>query len=217
MDQLSPEERQRRQAAKRRYYEKTFVPASRLSTEELEVRRLRHRKSNAERYASLDEEARRARNAAAREGYAARKARDPNAVREQQQRNWERNGSRWTQRLREYRQQHREDISKYHREYRLRHKARVRDSWLRAQFGISLPYYDALLAAQGGVCATCRRPERRKRGNSAEATALHVDHCHRTGRVRGILCASCNTALGLLADDIDRVVAAAAYLEGHNR
>jgi hypothetical protein len=44
---------------------------------------------------------------------------------------------------------------------------------------------------------------------------LAVDHCHRSGRVRGLLCASCNTALGLLADDVNRIMAAAIYLERH--
>jgi len=46
------------------------------------------------------------------------------------------------------------------------------------------------------------------------AFAVHVDHCHQTGRVRGVLCFNCNSAIGKLGDDPDAVRRAAAYLEG---
>lgn len=49
-------------------------------------------------------------------------------------------------------------------------------------------------------------------GNWSEIKALSVDHCHASGRVRGLLCSSCNTALGLLGDDPDRITALLAYL-----
>lgn len=47
------------------------------------------------------------------------------------------------------------------------------------------------------------------------APAAHVDHCHETGRVRGVLCFNCNSAIGKLGDDPDIVRRAAAYLEGN--
>ncbi|WP_255952940.1 endonuclease VII domain-containing protein [Streptomyces odontomachi] len=46
------------------------------------------------------------------------------------------------------------------------------------------------------------------------APAVHVDHCHKTGRVRGVLCFNCNSAIGKLGDDPDVVRRAVAYLEG---
>lgn len=64
-----------------------------------------------------------------------------------------------------------------------------------------------MLEAQGGVCAICRRP--------SDPAPLHVDHDHRTGAIRGLLCSPCNTAIGLLGDDPDRMMAAAAYLREH--
>lgn len=73
------------------------------------------------------------------------------------------------------------------------------------KYGITSAQYDELLAAQNGVCAICRGP-------SVDGSALAVDHCHETGRVRGLLCANCNRGVGLFADDPDRLVAAAAYL-----
>lgn len=49
-----------------------------------------------------------------------------------------------------------------------------------------------MLDFQDGKCGVCRKPENGK--------ALAVDHCHETGRVRGLLCSKCNTAIGLLKD-----------------
>lgn len=57
----------------------------------------------------------------------------------------------------------------------------------------------------GEACGIC------KRGGE-----LYVDHCHATGRVRGLLCPSCNTAIGLLGEDPERFAAALAYLGGRN-
>lgn len=65
--------------------------------------------------------------------------------------------------------------------------------------------YVAMFEAQGGVCAVCKEPCRSGR-------ALAVDHDHASGRVRGLLCAGCNGALGLLLDDPRRAEAAVAYL-----
>ncbi|MGW1805885.1 endonuclease VII domain-containing protein [Streptomyces sp. NPDC002078] len=62
-----------------------------------------------------------------------------------------------------------------------------------------------MIASQRGLCAIC-----------LAAPAVHVDHCHNTGRVRGVLCFNCNSGLGLLRDDPDAVRRAAAYLEGNS-
>lgn len=75
---------------------------------------------------------------------------------------------------------------------------------LKKKYGVSLEDYELMLASQGGVCAIC-----------AEAPGkgvLHVDHCHTTGRVRGLLCHKCNKALGLFADSPERLHSAATYL-----
>ena len=74
---------------------------------------------------------------------------------------------------------------------------------LKRLYGISAAEYDALLAKQGGVCAICRKHSKRR---------LCVDHCHLTGTVRGLLCASCNLGLGSLKEDQASLVAALAYL-----
>lgn len=80
---------------------------------------------------------------------------------------------------------------------------------LRCRFGIELADWDAMLVSQGGCCAIC--------GNEDPgAPNWHTDHDHETGIFRGILCRGCNTSLGNMNDDPDRLRAAADYLERHS-
>lgn len=94
---------------------------------------------------------------------------------------------------------------------------RYRDAQLKCCYGIGVAEYDRMLASQGGVCASCLKPEtalangRWKR--TTETKRLAVDHDHNTGRVRGLLCGACNRALGALKDNIDTVRRLATYLE----
>ncbi|WP_328286984.1 endonuclease VII domain-containing protein [Streptomyces mutabilis] len=74
---------------------------------------------------------------------------------------------------------------------------------VRRQYGITEAERDALIASQGGVCCIC-----------LAAPAAHVDHCHGTGRVRGVLCFSRNAALGQFKDRPDAIRRAATYVEG---
>lgn len=73
---------------------------------------------------------------------------------------------------------------------------------MRRRYGIDLPEYEALLAAQGGVCAIC----------GAESPN-HIDHDHATGKVRGILCFNCNGGLGQFHDDKSLLLSAVLYLD----
>lgn len=62
---------------------------------------------------------------------------------------------------------------------------------LRRTYGISREQYEQMVADQKGKCAICRKFDNK----------LHVDHCHTTGQIRGLLCGSCNRGLGLFRDD----------------
>ena len=88
-----------------------------------------------------------------------------------------------------------------HRAWRAANRPKVRAQDLRRLYGLDLVSFEALLAAQGRRCAICRAEEPRC-----------VDHCHRSGTVRGILCRPCNSALGQFRDDPELVLAAIAYL-----
>ncbi len=67
-----------------------------------------------------------------------------------------------------------------------------RDIALRYSYGITLEDYDKMFAEQRGVCKICGADQK----GSAGQLRLAVDHCHNTGKVRGLLCVSCNTTLG---------------------
>lgn len=71
--------------------------------------------------------------------------------------------------------------------------------------GVDQDWYRNQLAFQRGLCAICHGP--------ATVKGFSIDHCHTTGRVRGLLCSPCNTAIGLLQDDPPLLRAAADYLE----
>lgn len=78
------------------------------------------------------------------------------------------------------------------------------------RYGLSYQEYRALVERQGGVCALCRHEWKGWGGKSG----LHIDHCHTTGKVRGLLCGDCNTALGRFGDDPMLLRRAAEYLDG---
>ena len=84
---------------------------------------------------------------------------------------------------------------------------RTRSNDLRRNYGITIEDYDRMLEDQGGTCMLCpATPESQRHGR------LHVDHSHETGEVRGLLCHNCNTALGLLNEDVGRMAAMIAYI-----
>jgi hypothetical protein len=89
---------------------------------------------------------------------------------------------------------------------------KARDQHLRRQYGIGAADYDRILAEQGGGCALCGvTPEELTAGRYR--TYLHVDHCHETGRVRGLLCPEHNLLLGRFGDSPEMFRRVLAYLE----
>ena len=88
---------------------------------------------------------------------------------------------------------------------------RKRDASMRRLYGIGVAEYDAMFEDQGGLCAICGMTEQMTR--LGVTRGLCVDHDHETGRVRGLLCAACNFAIGKFQDDPARLRAAAEYLE----
>lgn len=83
---------------------------------------------------------------------------------------------------------------------------RYRRHHLEYAYGMSLEEFDAMFESQGKRCAVCRRKDFQP----------VVDHNHKTGRVRGILCYPCNSALGFLGDSIKKVKVALEYLKKHS-
>jgi len=88
----------------------------------------------------------------------------------------------------------------------------TRKSGWKHTFDVTEEDYAFMLAVQNGVCAICLRPERVKRAKGTTPKMLSVDHIHGTPKVRGLLCHSCNIALGLFEDDLLLLDAAMRYL-----
>lgn len=79
-------------------------------------------------------------------------------------------------------------------------------SAIRRKYGVTREWYEATLAAQGGVCAVCGKdPEK-------SARRFAVDHDHASGEPRGVICKDCNNGLGHFRDNPDILMSAAAYL-----
>jgi hypothetical protein len=83
----------------------------------------------------------------------------------------------------------------------------TREKHLVRKYGVTLDDYDKMLTAQNGCCAICAKPEKNEKHG-----VFHVDHCHDTGRVRGLLCNNCNQVLGRAQDDREILLRAADYL-----
>lgn len=90
-------------------------------------------------------------------------------------------------------------------EAKTRERRRTRTKELRfiRLYGIDLEIYNELFSSQGNKCAICEQVDGKR---------LHVDHCHATGRVRGILCSTCNHMIGMAYDDPSILTRGAEYL-----
>lgn len=89
-------------------------------------------------------------------------------------------------------------------------RACKRNSVLIIRYNITQAVYSEMLAEQSGSCKICQKPAKTSRG-------LFVDHCHKTGKVRGLLCATCNTALGKFDDNPEVALRAVEYLVTQGR
>jgi hypothetical protein len=89
--------------------------------------------------------------------------------------------------------------SAYLKSHREKNPLAWKETYLQQAFGISLQEYGQKLVEQNGKCAICNNQETHMRNGKIKALA--VDHCHQTGKIRGLLCSDCNTGIGKLKDD----------------
>jgi len=83
------------------------------------------------------------------------------------------------------------------------------------RYKITIPERDKMLSDQGGLCLICSRPINFDRTAGSKDTTANIDHCHSTGKVRGILCWPCNVGIGKLQDNPKYLRIAAEYIERH--
>lgn len=87
---------------------------------------------------------------------------------------------------------------------------KLRKYWPGSTWEQALASHTAMVAAQEGLCAICKKPGHPTRG-------LHVDHCHATQKVRGLLCYNCNSGIGRFKDDTRVLLEAVAYIIRHKK
>lgn len=76
--------------------------------------------------------------------------------------------------------------------------------------------YEKLYEQQQGLCKICTKPETMVNAwNKSKPKRLALDHCHKTGKIRGLLCHRCNTGIGGFYESIEILEAAIAYLKSH--
>lgn len=83
-----------------------------------------------------------------------------------------------------------------------------KNAHLKRTYGITLEDFNRMLFNQNGCCLICK-----KQRTELLVMDIHVDHCHKTGKVRGLLCSSCNQGLGNFKDNIANLLAAVEYLK----
>jgi hypothetical protein len=108
-----------------------------------------------------------------------------------------------------WREDNAEYVTDYHRGYQRKHRRKLSIGKFvsKTDVAFTVEEYEAMLTTQNGVCKICQ-------GVSSDGRALAIDHCHTTGKVRGLLCNNCNNGLGRFKDDPDLLRSAIFYLEG---
>ena len=104
----------------------------------------------------------------------------------------------------------------YHRSAKRRQKQR--SYTVRKKYGVPMEFLEELLAKQNENCAICCRhwrdctPAKHSKYDMVFLQYLYVDHCHTTGRIRGLLCNNCNVGIAMLDENLERFDAAKRYL-----
>jgi hypothetical protein len=111
-----------------------------------------------------------------------------------------------------WRDKHRDQYNNHAKAFRKRRDPETAYGYeIKRRYGCTLEQYNEMLVKQEGKCALCQRLH-----NPAEKKGrLYVDHCHKSGKVRQLLCGACNSALGYFKDDTRVMAEAIAYIIRH--
>lgn len=100
--------------------------------------------------------------------------------------------------------------------YNEKYVSRERNARYMKVYGITLDQYNQMSIDQNHLCLICKQPETSQNNRRKDGTYnLAVDHCHQTGKVRGLLCGNCNTGLGFLKDSTELLQSAIQYLKNY--
>lgn len=121
----------------------------------------------------------------------------------QVKRYYAKNKEKYARRNKRYRIKHKEKLNRHSKRYYAKNKEKLRDLQYRRHYGISTAEVKRLQKLQKNKCAICAR---------RFSETPYVDHDHKTGKVRGLLCRFCNTGLGMFQDSCQSLKTAITYL-----
>lgn len=96
-------------------------------------------------------------------------------------------------------------------------RSAYKNAYLKYKFKIDLNKYTEMSKKQNSVCAICKNPETEIFKKSNKLKDLCIDHCHFTGKIRGLLCRKCNTGLGNFRDSPEYLKTAIKYLKKEHK
>ena len=126
-------------------------------------------------------------------------------IRERNKKWHQENKNKERERHRKYRQENKDKINKEAKKYRQKNRNKIINQYYIKKHNISLNKKIKLLEQQNWQCYICKK--------IIDVNNGHIDHCHKTKKIRGILCGSCNRALGLFQDNIKLLKKAINYLQ----
>lgn len=115
-------------------------------------------------------------------------------------------------RIKKYSIQNKDKKKAYLKEWNLKNKDKAKAAKLKRNYNLTLDQYNKMLSDQNGCCKVCSV----KFDMLITSLGPNVDHCHKTNKVRGLLCINCNTALGKLKDDTKIMQKLIKYIKEHN-
>lgn len=112
---------------------------------------------------------------------------------------------------RKYREDNKDNLKVRKKQSYIKNADTWKENWLKRRYGISLNDFNELLKHQNDTCGICKKEEIGFYGDKKKT--LSVDHCHKTGKIRGLLCGKCNTALGLVDENPETLIEMIMYLK----
>lgn len=137
---------------------------------------------------------------------------DPEKRREYEREWRKKNGAKVREKARKFYHSNRENQVRRVKNYQERNKSTVleysrKTEYRGRKYGLARGEFEEMFAEQEGRCKLC--------GSPTDSADMHIDHDHRTGLVRGLLCRSCNAGLGMFHDNPEELRKAIAYIEKH--
>lgn len=123
---------------------------------------------------------------------------------------YQKNKQKHYEKTKKWQEENKKKAYTYHKKWKTNNKDKVKDTYLKKTYGISLVDWNILFEKQGNCCAICSLTSPGR--NNSWAT----DHDHTTNKVRGILCHDCNLGIGLFKDSASLMIYAAKYVGENN-